>query len=136
MGLVSPLAGVERSMCCTGDEVAGPGEQRRRPLDADAGGDEGAVATTSSSLFAAPMLSRRRQAEEMAAMVSALASVVAGGGGTSLPAKRPAEREPEEGAAVEGVWWSYCSELAAAAAAPSPAAPFPAGTYVYVCRAV
>ncbi|EAZ19774.1 hypothetical protein OsJ_35354 [Oryza sativa Japonica Group] len=63
----------------------------------------------------------------MAAMVSALASVVAGGGGTSLPAKRPAEREPEEGAAVEGVWWSYCSELAAAAAAPSPAAPFPAG---------
>uniref|UniRef100_A0A0E0MK41 AP2/ERF domain-containing protein n=1 Tax=Oryza punctata TaxID=4537 RepID=A0A0E0MK41_ORYPU len=124
-------------MCCISDEVANRGEQqrqRRRPLDA--GGDEGAVAASTSmspaaaSLLAAPMLSRRRQAEEMMAMVSALARVVASGGGavsSSLPAKRPAEREPEDGAAVENAWWSYCSELAAAGTPSPAAAPFPAG---------
>uniref|UniRef100_J3NBQ0 Uncharacterized protein n=1 Tax=Oryza brachyantha TaxID=4533 RepID=J3NBQ0_ORYBR len=110
-------------MCCV--EVADPGQQQRRwPLDA---GGEGAVPASMSPSAAslAPMLSRRRQAEEMTAMVSALATVVAGGGGgVSLPAKRPAEREPE-GAAVEEAWWAYCSELGAAAPS-STAAPFPA----------
>ncbi|KAF0889980.1 hypothetical protein E2562_034735 [Oryza meyeriana var. granulata] len=114
---------------CYGAEVAEPGEQHRRRRALDAGGDEGAVAvavststsTSPAASLLAPMLSRRRQAEEMTAMVSALARVVAGGAvSSSLPAKRPAE-----GAAVEEVWWSYCSELGATA--PSPTTPFPAG---------
>lgn len=124
--------------------VANSGEQRRRPLAADAdadsdGGGGGAagrgdpaavMATAASSLAAAAapwQESGSRQAREMSAMVAALARVVAGS--AAPPAKGPpcgagllaqAQAQAQDASMAEA-WWPYpYAELQPHVAEPSP----------------